>query len=136
MDQCRQNSYANVRRRDLDFDVHDCIYLKIIPMKGIMRFCKMGKLSPFSLGIYYFLGHVCKVDSELESPNEYASAHSILPVFMLKKYVGDLMYIVTLVGLVVNTNLLYEEVLIEVFDWQVKKFTNKEIAYVKVLWRN
>lgn len=55
---------------------------------------------------------------------------------MLKKYVGDLMYIVTLVGLVVNTNLLYEEVLIEVFDWQVKKFTNKEIAYVKVLWRN
>ncbi|WMV18968.1 hypothetical protein MTR67_012353 [Solanum verrucosum] len=44
--QSRQKSYADVRRRDLEFDVHDSVYLKISPMKGVMRFGKKGKLSP------------------------------------------------------------------------------------------
>ncbi|WMV45188.1 hypothetical protein MTR67_038573 [Solanum verrucosum] len=36
--QSRQKSYADVRRRDLEFDVNDWVYLKISPMKGMMRF--------------------------------------------------------------------------------------------------
>ncbi|WMV14121.1 hypothetical protein MTR67_007506 [Solanum verrucosum] len=46
MTQSRHKSYADVRRRDLEFDVNDWVYLKISPMKGVMRFGKKGKLSP------------------------------------------------------------------------------------------
>ena len=36
--QSHQNSYANVRRRELEFQVDDWIFLKVSPMKGVMRF--------------------------------------------------------------------------------------------------
>ena len=33
-----QKSYADVRRRELEFQVDDWVYLKVSPMKGVMRF--------------------------------------------------------------------------------------------------
>ncbi|WMV25722.1 hypothetical protein MTR67_019107, partial [Solanum verrucosum] len=50
MDQSRQKSYANVRKRDLEFDVNDWVYLNISHMKGVMRFGKKGKPSPRYVG--------------------------------------------------------------------------------------
>ncbi|WMV41145.1 hypothetical protein MTR67_034530 [Solanum verrucosum] len=44
--QSRKISYTDVRRRDLDFEVDDWVYLNVSPMKGFMRFGKKGKLSP------------------------------------------------------------------------------------------
>jgi len=52
MAQRRQKSCGDVRRRDLEFDVNDWVYLKISPMKGVMRFGKKGKLSPRYVGPY------------------------------------------------------------------------------------
>ncbi|XP_070025184.1 uncharacterized protein [Nicotiana sylvestris] len=43
--QSRQKSYSDVRRRDLEFKEDDWVFLKVSPMKGIMRFEKKGKLS-------------------------------------------------------------------------------------------
>ena len=50
--QSRQKSYANVRRSDLEFQVNDWVYLKISPMKGVMRFGKKRKISPRYVGLY------------------------------------------------------------------------------------
>ena len=36
--QSRQKSYADVRRRELEFQVGDSVFLKVSPSKGIMRF--------------------------------------------------------------------------------------------------
>ncbi|XP_070057849.1 uncharacterized protein [Nicotiana tomentosiformis] len=44
--QSRQKSYVDNRRRDLEFQVDDLVFLKVSPMKGVMRFDKKGKLSP------------------------------------------------------------------------------------------
>ncbi|XP_070004308.1 uncharacterized protein [Nicotiana sylvestris] len=41
-----QKSYADMRRRELEFQVDDWVFLKVSPMKGIIRFRKKGKLSP------------------------------------------------------------------------------------------
>ena len=41
-DQSRQKSYADVRRRELEFQVDDWVFLKVSPMKGVMRFGKKG----------------------------------------------------------------------------------------------
>ena len=41
----RQKSYADNIKRPLEFDVGDQVYLKISPMKGVMRFGRKGKLS-------------------------------------------------------------------------------------------
>ncbi|OMO58913.1 reverse transcriptase [Corchorus capsularis] len=44
--QSRQKSYADIRRRTLEFDVGDHVFLKVSPTKGVMRFGVRGKLSP------------------------------------------------------------------------------------------
>ncbi|WMV08778.1 hypothetical protein MTR67_002163 [Solanum verrucosum] len=55
---------------------------------------------------------------------------------MLKKCVGDPTSIVSLEGLGFDERLSYEKVPVEILDQQVKRLRNKEIASVKVLWRN
>ena len=46
MAQRLQKSYTDVKRKSLEFEVDDWVYLKVSPMKGVMRFGKKGKLSP------------------------------------------------------------------------------------------
>ena len=55
---------------------------------------------------------------------------------MLKKCIGNLESILHIEGIRVKENLSYEEVPIEILDRQVKWLRNKEVASVKVLWRN
>jgi len=63
-----------------DFDVDDWIYLKISPMKGVMRFGKKGTLSPRYMGPYQILRHTSKVAYELDLPNDLASVDQIFHV--------------------------------------------------------
>ncbi|KAL0533465.1 hypothetical protein IC582_030305 [Cucumis melo] len=50
--QSRQKSYADVRRKDLEFDVGNKVFLKVAPMKGVLRFERRGKLSPRFVGLF------------------------------------------------------------------------------------
>ena len=104
--------YANNRRRDLEFEVGDMVYLKISPMKKVMRFGKKGKLSPRYVGPYEVLQRVGKVAYELRLPSELASVHPVFHVSMLKKCIGDPVYILPIEGLDVDEVLSYEEVLL------------------------
>ena len=62
--QSRQKSYADVRRRELEFQVEYWVFLKVSPMKGVMRFGKIGKLSPRYVGPYKILKRIGKVAYE------------------------------------------------------------------------
>ena len=55
---------------------------------------------------------------------------------MLKKCIGDPNSILSIEGLEGDDNICYEEHLQEILDRIVKKFTNKEVAVVKDLWKN
>ncbi|MCF7184064.1 chromo domain-containing protein, partial [Corynebacterium sp. MC-13] len=123
--------------RDLEFKVGDWVYLKVSPMKGVVHFGKKGKLSPRYVGPYEVLKRVGKVAYELKLPSEMNLVHPVLHVSMLRKCVSDPNAIMPLdiVG-VVEDNLTYEEVLVQILDRQVKRLRNKEVASVKVLWRN
>ncbi|WMV09889.1 hypothetical protein MTR67_003274 [Solanum verrucosum] len=134
--QSRQKSYAYARRWDLEFEIGDWVYLKISPMKGVMRFGKKGKLSPRYVGLYQILKRIGKVACELDLPNELALVHPVFNVSMLKKFIGDPVSIIPLEGLGVDESLSYEEVPIEILDRQVKRLRNKEVPSIKVLWRN
>ena len=92
--QSRQRSYVDVRRRELEFKVDNWVFLKVSPMKGVMRFVKKGKLSPRYVGHYKILKRVWKVAYELELWAELATVHPVFHVSALKKSIGDLASIV------------------------------------------
>ena len=78
--QSRQKSYSDNRRKDIEFEVDDWIYLKISPMKGVTRFGKKGNLSPRYIGPYKIVRRVGKVAYELELPNDLAMVHPVFHV--------------------------------------------------------
>ena len=56
--QDRQKSYADKRRRPIEFDVGDRVMLKVSPWKGFIRFVKHGKLSPHFIGPFQIIERV------------------------------------------------------------------------------
>ena len=112
--------------------VDDFVYLKISPMNGVIRFGKKGETQPQYVGPYKISECVESVAYEMKLPIEFDLVHPVFHVSILKKFIGDLMFIMPLKTIEVDSNLSYEEVPIEILDRQVKKLRNKELASAKV----
>ena len=67
----RHKSYADNRRRDLQFETGDRVFRKISPSKGVLRFGKRGKLSPIFIGPYEIVSKVGLVAYRLKLPQSY-----------------------------------------------------------------
>ena len=83
--QIRQKSYADKRRRDLSFNVGDYVYLKVSPLRGIMRFHVKGKLAPRFVGPYKILSQIGKLAYKLELAPNLAGMHPVFHVSQLRK---------------------------------------------------
>ncbi|KAL0561448.1 hypothetical protein IC582_001876 [Cucumis melo] len=134
--QSRQKSYADVRRKDLEFEVGDKVFLKVAPMKGVLRFERRGKLSPRFVGPFEILERIGPVAYRLALPPSLSTVHNVFHVSMLRKYVPDPSHVVDYEPLEIDENLSYVEQPVEVLAREVKTLRNKEIPLVKVLWRN
>ena len=132
----RQKSYADPRRRDVQFGVGDHVFLKISPMKGVMRFGKKGKLTPRYIGPFEILDRVGNVSYRLSLPPNFGHVHPVFHISMLRKYVPHPSHILQTQEIEVDKALSYEEVPIAIVDRQIRKMRNKEIAMVKVQWQN
>ncbi|KAA0057719.1 pol protein [Cucumis melo var. makuwa] len=92
--QSRQKSYADVRRKDLEFDVGDMVFLKVAPVKGVLRFEKKEKLSPRFVGPFEILERIGLVTYLLALPPSLSEVHDVFHVSMLRKYVTDPTHVV------------------------------------------
>ncbi|KAL0537454.1 hypothetical protein IC582_026432 [Cucumis melo] len=134
--QSRQKRYADVRRKDLEFEVGDKVFLKVAPMRGVVRFERRGKLSPRFVGPFEILERIGPVAYRLALPPSLSTVHDVFHVSMLRKYVPDPSHVVDYEPLEIDENLSYTEQPVEVLAREVKTLRNKEIPLVKVLWRN
>ncbi|KAA0048432.1 pol protein [Cucumis melo var. makuwa] len=134
--QSKKKSYADKRRKDLEFEVGDTVFLKVATMKGVLRFEKKGKLSPSFVGPFEILERTGPVAYHLALPPAFFVVHDVFHVSMLRKYVTDPTHVVDFEPLHINENLSYEEQPIEIFAREVKMLRNRGIPLVKVLWRN
>ncbi|XP_015159065.1 uncharacterized protein [Solanum tuberosum] len=133
-----KKSYADVCRQNLEFDVEDWVFLKVSPMKGIMRFGKKGKFnsSPRYVGPYKIIWKISMVAYKLDLPSELEAVHRVFHISMLRKCIGDPLLIMPIENICIAEDLSYAEVPIAILDRQVRKLRNKDVASVKVLWRN
>ncbi|KAL4016747.1 hypothetical protein IC575_024404 [Cucumis melo] len=134
--QSRQKSYADVRRKDLEFNVEGKVFLKVATMTAVLRFERKEKLSPRFVGPFKILERIGPVAYRLALPPSLSAIHDVFHVSMLRKYVSDPSHVVDCKPLKIDENLSYTEQLVEVLAREVKMLRNREIPLVKVLWRN
>jgi hypothetical protein len=80
-----QDTYANKRRRLLEFEVGDHVYLRVLPMKGVKRFGVKGELAPRYIRPFPILEKCGTVAYKLDLPPSVAGIHDIFHVSQLKK---------------------------------------------------
>ncbi|GJY35962.1 hypothetical protein Tco_0421340 [Tanacetum coccineum] len=81
----RHKSYADKRRKPLNFSVGDYVLLKVSSWKGVVRFGKKGKLAPRFVGPFEIIKKVGPVAYMLDLPKEIDGVHDTCHVSNLKK---------------------------------------------------
>ena len=104
-----QKSYADTRRRPLEFEVGDHVFLKVMPKRGVIKFGKRGKLSPRYIGPFEVRERVGIVVYWLVLLSSLSSVHDVFHVSMLRKYTPDPTYVVDWGELVFDTDETFEE---------------------------
>ncbi|GJV93219.1 hypothetical protein Tco_1541032 [Tanacetum coccineum] len=132
----RQKSYADLKRKPMEFQVEDKVMLKVSPWKGVVRFGKRGKLNPRYVGPFKVLEKVGEVAYKLELPEELSRVHNTFHVSNLKKCHADEPLAVPLDGLNLDDKLHFVEEPVEIVGREVKRLKRSRIPLVKVRWNS
>nr|CAE01541.2 OSJNBa0033G05.1 [Oryza sativa Japonica Group]CAE05974.2 OSJNBa0063C18.15 [Oryza sativa Japonica Group] len=134
--QNRQKNYADNRRRDLEFEKGDHVYLRVSPLRGMRRFGMSGKLAPRYIGPYLITARRGEVAYQLELPEGLADVHNVFHVSQLKKCLRVPEEQVPLGNIVLEKNLTYKERPIKVLEEAERQTRRKTIKFYKVQWSN
>ena len=132
----RQKTYADMRRKDIQYEIGEKVFLKVSSWKKVMRFGKKGKLSPRFIGPYEVIEKVGLLAYRLALPPELEKIHNVFHVSMLRRYRLDPSHVVSSETIELRPDLTYEEEPVKVLAREIKELRNKRIPLVKVLWRN
>ena len=130
----KQQSYADPKRRDVQLEEGDHVFLKISPMKGVQRFGKKGKLAPRYIGPFQILNRVGKVSYRLALLPQMSQVHPVFHVSLLRQYVADPMHVLPVQEIDVRADLSYSTYPVAVIDRQTKVLRNKKVNLVKIQW--
>ncbi|GJU14264.1 putative reverse transcriptase domain-containing protein [Tanacetum coccineum] len=129
-------SYANIRRKPLEFQVGDRVMLKVSPWKRVVRFGKRGKLNPMYVGPFKVIERVGTVAYKLELPQRLSRVHNMFHVSNLKKCLSDESLVISLEELRVDDKLHFVEEPVEVIDREIKQLKRSRIPIIKVRWNS
>ncbi|GJU38005.1 putative reverse transcriptase domain-containing protein [Tanacetum coccineum] len=131
-----QKSYADKRRKPLEFEVGDRVLLSVSPWKGVVHFRKKGKLAPRYVGPFKILERIGLVAYRLRLLEELNNMHGTFHVSNLKKCLADANLHVPLDEIKVDKTLSFVEEPVEIMDREIKKLKCRKIALVKVRWNS
>ncbi|GKC20804.1 putative reverse transcriptase domain-containing protein [Tanacetum coccineum] len=127
-----QKSYADNRRKPLEFEIGDRMLLKVSPWKGVIHFGTKGKLAPRYVRPFEILERISPVAYRLRFPKELSSMHDKFHVLNLKKCLADANLHVPLI----DKTLCFVEEPIEIMDHDVRSLKRSKISLVKVRWNS
>ncbi|GJV59453.1 putative reverse transcriptase domain-containing protein [Tanacetum coccineum] len=103
----QQKSYADQKRKLMEFEVVDRVMLKVSPWKGV-----------------------------LELPQELSIVHHTFHVSNLNKCYADEPLVMPLEGIHVDDKLQFVEELVEIMEREIKRLKRRRIPLVKVRWNS
>ncbi|GKD35859.1 hypothetical protein Tco_1251368, partial [Tanacetum coccineum] len=130
----RQKSYANKRRKPLEFKVGDKVMLKVSSWKGVICFDKRGKLNPRYIGPFKILAKVGTLAYQLELLEQLSRVHSTFHVSNFKKCFVDEPLAIPLDEIQINDKLNFIEEPVKIMDREVKRLKQSHIPIVKIRW--
>jgi hypothetical protein len=132
----RQETYANKRRRPLEFEVGNHVYLRVSPMKGVKRFGVKGKLAPHYIRPFPILEKCGTVAYKLDLPPSLTGVHDIFHVSQLKKCLKAPVDVVLLEVAPLEADLSYPEHPTKILDQKNRVTRRKTIKFFKIQWSN
>ena len=105
----RQKSYAYLKRKDIEYEVGDKVFLKVSPWRKILRFKKKGKPSPRFIGPYKILERIGLVAYRFALPLELAKLHNVFHVSILRRYRFHESYILLVQDIQVQSDFNFDE---------------------------
>ncbi|GJY83655.1 putative reverse transcriptase domain-containing protein [Tanacetum coccineum] len=132
----QKRSYANKRRKPLEFQVGDKVMLKVSPWKGVIRFGKRRKLNPRYIGPFKILAKVGTVAYRHELPKQLSCVHSTFHVSNLKECLSDKPLAIPLDEIHIDEKLNFIEEPVEIIDRKVKRLKQSRFPIMKVRWNS
>ncbi|GKC51073.1 putative reverse transcriptase domain-containing protein [Tanacetum coccineum] len=127
-----QKSYANNRRKLLEYEFGDHVLLKVSPWKGVIRVGTKGKLAPRYVGPFEILERISPVAYWLRLPEELSSVHDTFHMSNLKKYLADANLHVPLDEIKIDKTLCFVKEPAKIMDREVRSLKRSKISLVKV----
>jgi hypothetical protein len=130
----RQKSYHDKRRKPLQFEVGDHVYLKVSPTKGVQRFGIKGKLSPRYIGPNEIKETCGPVAYQLKLPPHMSAVHDVFHVSQLRKCIRLPTEVLPKPELEIEPDLSYQERPIKVLDQKERSTWARSIRMYKAQW--
>jgi len=130
----RQKSYVDKKRRPLEFQEGDHVFLKVIPTIVIGRVMKSKKLTPRFIGPYQILRKIGLVAYQICLPSFFSNLHNVFHVSHLRKYIYDPTHVIRPYIVQLKNNLTFDTMPVQIMDKKVKELRGKQIPPVKVIW--
>ena len=121
----RQKSYVDLKRKDIQHEIGEKVFLKVSHWKKVMRFGRKGKLSPRFIGSYEVIEKVGPMAYRLALPPELEKIHNVFHVSMLRRYKSDTSHVISLEIIELRSDLTYKEEPVEILAQEVKELRNK-----------
>nr|GFA87616.1 putative reverse transcriptase domain-containing protein [Tanacetum cinerariifolium] len=131
-----EKSYADVRRKPLEFHVGDRVMLKVSPWKEVIRFGKRGKLNPRYIGPFKVLAKVGTIACRLKLPQQLSRVHSTFHISNLNKCLSDEPLAISLDEIHIDDKLYFVEEPVDIMNRKVKQLNKSCILIIKVLWNS
>ncbi|XP_025692602.1 uncharacterized protein [Arachis hypogaea] len=133
--QSRQKSYADQRRKPLEFEVGEHVFLRVTPTTGIGRAIKTKKLNPRYIGPFEILRRFGPVTYQVALPPHLSNMHDVFHVSQLRKYTSDAALVLEAELVELRENLTFQVIPVRIDYASVKKRRGKEVQLVKIAWK-
>ena len=125
-----------MRRRPLEFEVGDHVFLKVMPKRGVVRFGKRGKLLPRFIGPFEILERIDTVKYWLALLPSRTGVHEVFHVSMLRKHTPGPAHVVDWGQVEADTDGTFEEGPGCIVCSRDQVLRRKTVRLVRVLWRH